>query len=208
MAKFYAVAKGKNPGVYRSWDEAKEQVHGVKGTMYKSFDTLEEAQWFIEINKPYPLHVPGVVYAWVDGSNLADGSKVGCGMSIEKDGEEIAYHMASTDKDSEGLRNILGELSGALMAIEYMKRNNLPGIFICHDYIGVGGYPNGYSVASGISKQYADYVNKLRAQGYDIKFIKVKAHEGNLFNERADWLAKKSIGIEKGEFNWEEYWYL
>lgn len=46
--KFYAVKKGKRPGIYTSWDEAKEQVSGFSGAVYKSFKTLKEAETFID----------------------------------------------------------------------------------------------------------------------------------------------------------------
>ena len=46
MAKkrFYVVWNGLAPGVYKSWDECQEQIKGVKQALYKSFDTLEEAE--------------------------------------------------------------------------------------------------------------------------------------------------------------------
>jgi viroplasmin and RNaseH domain-containing protein len=42
--KFYTVWSGKTPGVYASWKECEEQVKGVEGAKYKSFDTREEAE--------------------------------------------------------------------------------------------------------------------------------------------------------------------
>lgn len=45
--KFYAVQQGKVPGVYRSWEECKAQVHGYSGAVYKSFSTAEEAMRFV-----------------------------------------------------------------------------------------------------------------------------------------------------------------
>ncbi|WP_302789300.1 viroplasmin family protein [Anaerostipes caccae] len=35
--KFYVVRKGKNPGIYSTWDECKKQVDGFSGAEYKSF---------------------------------------------------------------------------------------------------------------------------------------------------------------------------
>ncbi|GKT04380.1 ribonuclease H family protein [Furfurilactobacillus entadae] len=44
--KFYAVAKGKKPGIYTTWPAAKQQVDGVAGARYKSFPTETAAkQW-------------------------------------------------------------------------------------------------------------------------------------------------------------------
>jgi ribonuclease HI len=42
--KFYVVWSGLEPGIYGSWDECQAQIKGVKQALYKSFDTLEEAE--------------------------------------------------------------------------------------------------------------------------------------------------------------------
>ncbi|WPK25711.1 hypothetical protein PUMCH_003037 [Australozyma saopauloensis] len=44
---YYAVAKGNNPGVYESWDDCSQEVHGYSGARYKKFLSLSEAQLFI-----------------------------------------------------------------------------------------------------------------------------------------------------------------
>jgi len=50
MAKknYYAVKQGKVPGIYRTWDACKAQVHGYPGAIYKGFERLEEAEAFLE----------------------------------------------------------------------------------------------------------------------------------------------------------------
>jgi len=51
--KYYAVARGHKPGVYRQWfgaDGAKEQIDGFPRARYKGFPTEQEAQdWLEEI---------------------------------------------------------------------------------------------------------------------------------------------------------------
>ncbi|MBQ1177867.1 MAG: ribonuclease H family protein [Bacteroidaceae bacterium] len=42
--KFYVVWSGLTPGIYHSWDECQAQIKGVKGAVYKSFDSKEEAE--------------------------------------------------------------------------------------------------------------------------------------------------------------------
>lgn len=42
--KYYVVWKGAKPGIYTSWDECREQVHGTEGALYKAFDSLPEAE--------------------------------------------------------------------------------------------------------------------------------------------------------------------
>ena len=45
--KFYAVVKGHIPGIYTTWEEAKEQVFEFMGAVYKSFKTEEEAKKWV-----------------------------------------------------------------------------------------------------------------------------------------------------------------
>jgi ribonuclease HI len=44
---FYAVAVGRVPGVYRTWEEAKAQVEGIKNARYKKFQSEQEAKDFV-----------------------------------------------------------------------------------------------------------------------------------------------------------------
>ena len=49
-SKWYAVAKGRSPGIYQTWDECKAQTAGFSGAIFKSFKTRDEAQAFIDSN--------------------------------------------------------------------------------------------------------------------------------------------------------------
>lgn len=50
MAKkhFYAVAVGRQPGIYSSWPEAEAQVKGYQGAKYKGFPTRDEAAAWLQ----------------------------------------------------------------------------------------------------------------------------------------------------------------
>ena len=45
--KYYAVRKGRVPGIYRTWSECQKQVTGYPGAVFKGFVTEEEAQSFL-----------------------------------------------------------------------------------------------------------------------------------------------------------------
>ena len=49
--KYYAVKKGRNPGIYTSWDLCLKEVKGYKGAIYKSFKKKEDALDFLEDKK-------------------------------------------------------------------------------------------------------------------------------------------------------------
>lgn len=75
--KFYAVKKGKNPGIYRTWIEAKNQVDHVSGAEYKSFNSKPEAEkWMYEkkINRT-PLSSKDMIHLYVDGGSRNTGNK-------------------------------------------------------------------------------------------------------------------------------------
>ena len=47
--KCYAVVKGRNKGIFFSWEECKEQIEGYKGAEYKRFESYQEAvKWLNE----------------------------------------------------------------------------------------------------------------------------------------------------------------
>jgi ribonuclease HI len=49
--KFYVVWKGRNTGIFDSWDECNSQIFGFEGAQYKSFPTKEEA--LFSFQRPY-----------------------------------------------------------------------------------------------------------------------------------------------------------
>ena len=63
--KYYVVWQGKKPGIYTDWEACKEQVVGVQGAQYKSFDSMQEAEQAIRL--PYKSVV---------SSNTSPASKV------------------------------------------------------------------------------------------------------------------------------------
>lgn len=49
--KYYTVKKGRTPGVYRTWEDAKKQVDGFSGAEYKSFEKITDATEYLNWNK-------------------------------------------------------------------------------------------------------------------------------------------------------------
>ncbi len=64
--KWYVVWKGRSPGIYGSWDECSDQVHGYGGAQYKSFDSKLEAERNFENSYYVVWHgrEPGVYQGW------------------------------------------------------------------------------------------------------------------------------------------------
>ena len=67
--KYYAVKKGKKPGIYRSWEECRAQVSGFSGACYKSFLSEEEALAFLQDDENQEMESDeNTMTAYVDGS--------------------------------------------------------------------------------------------------------------------------------------------
>lgn len=210
--KYYAIKKGydidkKNEiqdVIVESWDQCLKHVKGVKGAIYKSFQTLEEAETYLKQenrilkkNKDqYPTDVP---QAYVDGSYNLHTGKYGYGVVIVEN-DIITYLESDCAKDDseKGLRQIAGELKAALRAIEYAVLNKFEHIVILHDYEGISHHATGaWERRDKSSQEYYEKVNKLKDENnLKITFVKVDSHTNDLYNEIADEEAKIAIGLE------------
>jgi len=55
--KFYAVAVGREAGIYTNWEDCKTQIHNFKGAMFKSFKLKEDAEKFVDNEKQGRLYL-------------------------------------------------------------------------------------------------------------------------------------------------------
>lgn len=84
---YYAVARGRKPGVYTTWAEAQKQVKGFNGPKFRKFDTMEEAQRFMEdtpskvvnqsilgfVKREDPQETDNCLIVFTDGACSANG---------------------------------------------------------------------------------------------------------------------------------------
>lgn len=194
MAKYYAVKKGHKPGIYTSWGECKKQVEKFSGAVYKSFTSLEDAKNFIKLEEEKTVDY-GLI-AYVDGSYNIKTKEYGFGCILIEGQKVIKELSGKGDKEAlVSMRNVAGEILGSLAAMKFALENGYPGVCIYYDYEGIEKWANGLWRANKIGTQnYQKLVNEYRKK-INISFIKVLAHSGDFFNERADKLAKKAVGI-------------
>ncbi|RDY29464.1 RNase H [Romboutsia weinsteinii] len=195
--KFYAVRKGKKVGIYETWNECKEQVNGFSGAEYKSFPTHEEAKEYVHGTKLVTIKNPeSTVEAYVDGSYEHSIREYGSGVVILKNKVvEKTYSIKGKDEKLVGMRNVAGEIEASKIAMNYCLENKIENLILYFDYEGIEKWCMGIwktnKEGTTAYKQFYDSIkNKL-----NVKFVKVKAHSGDKYNEEADKLAKKAIGI-------------
>ena len=141
---------------------------------------------------------PEGVRAYVDGSYDSSSGRFSCGVVIvETDGygnsESTELNAAFDDAEAAQQRNVAGEIMGSKLAIDHCMANGIRSVEIYHDYEGIGAWADRrWKANNPLTQGYRDYVAEAR-KNMDIKFVKVKAHAGNKYNELADKLAKKAL---------------
>lgn len=213
MAKFYSVYKGKSgtPKILRTWDECKAEVIGCSGAIYKSFPTELEAIKFLELNaqgkgiepkktvknkeSEEAVEIDGL-RVYVDGSFSLEKRNYSFGMVAILDGEVVHEDKGvGDDEEAVPLRNVSGEVLGAMRAVEYAIENNHKEINLYFDYQGIESWALGtWKRNNRITSNYHTFMqNKMKE--IRVNFKKVKGHSGDKYNDRADVLAKEALGI-------------
>ncbi len=213
---YYAVAKGRKPGIYERWDGAdgaKAQVMSFPGATYKGHYTLAEAEGWMSQNrnsvrvKPKKnksvkpddaghlnIDCSGKVVVYTDGGCSGNPGPGGYAAVILKEGqrEEISggYRLTTNNRM---------EMMACIKALESLD-NGCPVILYSDSSYVVNGITKGWAkkwqkngwIRSGSEKaQNVDLWSKFLdvCERVDVQFIWVKGHAGTKENERCDCLA-------------------
>lgn len=208
--RYYAVKKGHETGIFEDWASCSKQVHGYKGAMYKKFEDRKLAEEYLAVNEALTSERhdteeevlsslnDGEAIAYVDGSNLGDGSAFSWGIVLfNKEKGKVPISGKSEEERFTKYRNISGELFASVNAVNYAIKNKMKKITIYHDYSGIRHWALGeWKTKNDLSKVYREFFQSAM-KSIDVQFVKADGHTGDKFNEEADVLAKKALGIEK-----------
>ena len=216
VKKIYGV-KAPEKKIFDDWEECQKYTKGLKGAIFKSFISLEECMAFVyddraelnpqkafvrerfNVSSKDVLNTPSFdltkpLEAHVDGSFNKERKMFGAGIVFVQDGLRV-FEYCFSGPDKFGEWQVCGEVYATLKAIEIAIRYGFDFIEIWHDMIHLSAWPLGYykvnkgSIAEKYTETYQSYAEEIK-----IKFIKESAHDGELFNERADRLAKLACG--------------
>jgi ribonuclease HI len=225
---FYAVANGKNIGIFSNWNDCNNSVKGSTNAKYKKFDTKEEAENFIQTNKIIesiddtnnPTQKENVIdfipdyYVYTDGACSNNGKKNAlAGIGIFFGINDIR----NVSKKIEGKQtNNRAELIAIIETYHIIENDIINGKNIsivtdseyaikCLSSYGEKCYKKDWNVEipnKELVKTAYDIYKDIR----NIQFIHVKAHTNNtdihsISNDNADKLANMSIGLEKCPYN-------
>ena len=212
------MKRGKTPGIYLTWEDCQNQINGFSGAVYKGFATIQEAEEFlggnggastqsiensgtqtVSMDRETPAEngggaVPdmgmGEAIAYVDGSYNGKTGEYGCGVVFFYAGEQFEISRKGGEKELASMHNVAGEILGSELAMQEAVRRGVGKLTIFHDYQGIASWCLGEWKANKEGTiAYKRYYDSLKGQ-IDISFRKVKGHSGDVWNDRADELAR------------------
>lgn len=195
--KYYAVKKGRNIGVYTSWEECKAQVEGFTGALYKSFSNKQDAKTYITgiipISKTKKITPnDNIAVAYSDGSFIKENNTYSYGAVVMWKGKEFHFSKRYRDDQLKSMWNVSGELQGAKRVMLFAYANNFQKLYLYHDYEGIAKWANHeWKAKSDEGNEYIKFVDQIRTK-VEIEFIWVKGHSNDYYNDLADQLAAKA----------------
>ncbi|MEE0434015.1 MAG: ribonuclease H family protein [Peptococcaceae bacterium] len=200
MKKYYAVKKGRETGIFYTWPSCEAQIKGFSGAEYKSFKSLEDAKRYLDEEKQatfvcceetrrYPC-------AYIDGSYDAASQRFSYGAVILLDADkELHFSEAFEDESLATMRNVAGEIKGSEFAISYALSQAWPEIAIYYDYSGIEKWATGaWKRNLPATQDYFAFCQNA-FEKIKVRFIKVKGHSGNTYNDLADSLARRALNL-------------
>lgn len=138
-----------------------------------------------------------VFNVFTDGSwRPSTPNRIGAGIVVVENNEIIEEFMLYRDNEEMAqMRQICGELIAAMESVRIAVERGYDKIVINFDYNGVEKWcTKQWKAKTKYTQMYQDYMTKM-GEKINIEFVWVKGHSKNVFNEYADYLAKKSLEL-------------
>lgn len=185
-----------------TWAECLKYVKGVKGAKYKSFEDVESAKSYLNdtnklLKKGVDQYPEDCLHLYVDGSyNIATKRYAYGVVAVRNNVVEYIESGSPNDTTKSNIRQIAGELEGAVKAVEYALSKGDKKVVLFHDYEGIFHHATGsWERKDESSEDYYNKMNTLFKQGIEVIFVKVDSHTGDLYNELVDEKCKEALGI-------------
>lgn len=125
--------------------------------------------------------------------------KYGCGGILIVNGKEYIIRKSGNEKDAIKLKNVAGEIFGAITIMKAARKLKLKRMKLYFDFSGI----EDIALSKVKPKQknrfllaYRDFFAEINKY-MKIDFCKVKSHSGIELNNKADRLAKQAVGLRK-----------
>lgn len=129
--KFYVVWKGVKPGIYSDWTICKKQVEGFTGPLYKSFESMAQAEYAYSRN-PYEFIQKKEASTKKDLKTNYNLDSICVDAACSGNPGDMEYRGVDTKTGEEIFRkgpyswgtNNIGEFLAIVHGIGWLKRNN------------------------------------------------------------------------------------
>lgn len=134
------------------------------------------------------------VYAYVDGSFRQGYDAYGYGVVIVSQGEVVkTFSGYGRRPEYITMRNVAGEVLGAVKAMEYALGVGARKLVLHFDYQGIESWAKGtWKRNNDLTRGYHEFTKNIQTK-LELVFKKVKGHSGDRFNDLADELAKQGV---------------
>lgn len=195
--KYYAVKVGRIPGIYETWNECKEQVDSYKNAVFKGFNDFQPAEMWLSgkenLEPDLTTDVTKRAVAYVDGSYDKVKNYFSYGVVIFWNGKTYQFFAKMNSPDLVSMKNVAGEIKAAERAMQFCIENGITSLEIYHDYEGIAKWCTGFWKTNKTGTiAYKSFYDGVKSS-VRIRFVKVKAHSGNKYNDLADQLAKRAL---------------
>lgn len=184
---FYAVRKGRRPGIFPTWAECKLEIDKFPGAEYKKFFSLSEAETFIFNTGTRSSDLKNQVFT--DGGSRDNPGISGCGAVLLVNGAEVssAYKFLSFE-----MTNNLAEYHGLLLGLQLAQWYGLEEIEVCMDSLLIVNQVKGEWKVNepALAKMHQKIINEISG----FKIFKI-LHVLREFNTRADSLAQEAMDL-------------
>ena len=184
---YYAVRRGRKPGIYRTYAECEKQVSGFSHQEYKKFSSREAAEEYMQEKE-------NKAWAFVLGDYNSDTGVYGYGGFLCDGERDYPLSGCANDPDIRTMRADAGKLLGIMAAVRKAEELGIQELMIRYDLTGIEKWATGeWKAGRPGTKAYAEFMNSDERR-VRLNFEWVKSGADTERKRKASALAGKAAG--------------
>lgn len=184
---YYAVRRGRKPGIYRTYAECEKQVSGFSHQEYKKFSSREAAEEYMQEKE-------NKAWAFVLGDYNSDTGVYGYGGFLCDGERDYPLSGCANDPDIRTMRADAGKLLGIMAAVRKAEELGIQELTIRYDLTGIEKWATGeWKAGRPGTKAYAEFMNSDERR-VRLNFEWVKSGADTEMKRKASALAGKAAG--------------
>ena len=184
---YYAVRRGRKPGIYRTYAECEKQVSGFSHQEYKKFSSREAAEEYMQEKE-------NKAWAFVLGDYNSDTGVHGYGGFLCDGERDYPLSGCANDPDIRTMRADAGKLLGIMAAVRKAEELGIQELTIRYDLTGIEKWATGeWKAGRPGTKAYAEFMNSDERR-VRLNFEWVKSGADTERKRKASALAGKAAG--------------